>query len=101
MAIPELAERVYASLPSADERFTDMRAFLARHMHAGSKSPTARILGEWALLGYLFQSGKIGAGKGIESVELRLPTHVVSPEQEARLKEEVDAVFQAEGWNFE
>lgn len=47
------------SLPDADPRFADMLAYLRGVRVAGRGSPVPRMLGEWALLGYLLQSGTL------------------------------------------
>lgn len=82
-----LAERLYASLPSDDPRFTELRDYLAAIKTTGQGSPIPRILGEWALLGFLLQTGKIGTGQ--------LPTampnlSIPDPATVAQLRQELD-----------
>lgn len=55
----QIPARLYASLPPEDPRFTEMRTLLQSVKRAGKASPTARMLGEWALLGFLLTTGRI------------------------------------------
>jgi hypothetical protein len=55
-------ERFWCSLPSNDPRFADLRALLVTTKQDGRYSPVARMLGEYALLGYLISTGKLALG---------------------------------------
>jgi hypothetical protein len=81
--------RLYASLPPDDPRFAELRAFVGAVKRTGKASPTARILGEWALLGFLLTTGKIAVGGA--SVELPFPNDLPDP------REILDAKRQLEG----
>lgn len=54
--------RWVASLPDDDPRFAELLAYLEATRGTGRYSPAPRMLGEWALLGFLLQSGKIALG---------------------------------------
>jgi|GEM_PF-2424121 len=56
------SDRFWCSLPSHDPRFADLRASLIATKQDGRYSPIARMLGEYALLGYLLTSGKLPLG---------------------------------------
>lgn len=58
----DMRDRVEASLPADDPRFAEMRSILMRARQMGRSSPAARMLGEWALLGYLLTTGRIALG---------------------------------------
>lgn len=60
--VKELPDRVYVSIPADDPRFAAMRAMLAAVTQRGKNSPVPRMLGEWALLGFLFSTGRIPPG---------------------------------------
>ena len=92
-----LPDRLYASIPHDDPRFTDMRQVLAAVMQRGKGSPVARMLGEWALLGYLLTSGKLGTGELGQT--LSLPTDLPNPQEVLALTRQVEAAAQA--WDFE
>jgi hypothetical protein len=57
-----LYDRIEASVPYDDPRFVELRATLAAVRTRGKNSPTGRMLGEWALLGFLMVNGKIALG---------------------------------------
>lgn len=59
-----------ASLPAHDPRFATMLAYLRGVRVTGRGSPVPRMLGEWALLGFLLQTGQISVGSG-ETPDLR------------------------------
>lgn len=59
----DLSERLRISLPADDPRFDEMRAFLIGIKHQGRGSPMARMLGEYALLGFLLTTGRIALGR--------------------------------------
>lgn len=68
-------DRIEASLPTDDPRFTELRAALSQASVRGRNSPAARMLGEWALLGFLLTTGKIalsGAAAQLESAQADL-----------------------------
>jgi hypothetical protein len=92
-----LPDRLYASIPRDDPRFTEMRQVLAAVMHRGKGSPVARMLGEWALLGYLLTSGKLGTGDLGHA--LPLPTGLPNPQEVLAITQQVEAAAQA--WDFE
>lgn len=56
------ARRWLASLPDDDPRFAEMLAYLEATRTTGRYSPAPRMIGEWALLGFLLQSGKLALG---------------------------------------
>jgi hypothetical protein len=78
MSEQHLPARLYASLPPDDPRFTELRAFLSSVKRSGKASPTARILGEWALLGFLLSTGRLNTGAS-ESGALSLPADLPDP----------------------
>lgn len=57
-----LRDRVEASIPADDPRFTDLRRTLESVRVRGKNSPSGRMLGEWALLGYLLTTGRLVIG---------------------------------------
>jgi hypothetical protein len=57
-----ISDRLYASLPANDPRFTELRAFLAPAVQSDAPDPTERILGEYALLGFLLTTGRLNLG---------------------------------------
>ncbi len=59
-----------ASLPANDPRFDAMLAYLRGVRVTGRGSPVPRMLGEWALLGFLLQTGQIVLG-GSETCDVR------------------------------
>ena len=99
MTESDLPERLYASLPAEDPRFTELRALLATVSRSGRTSPVPRILGEWALLGFLMQSGKLPTSSAGE--RLPLPGDGLSSEAAARQRKEVEQVLDGAGWNFD
>ena len=54
-----LPERLWASLPAYDPRYSELRALLAGVQRRGKDSPVARMLGEYALLGFLMTTGRL------------------------------------------
>ncbi|PDV98550.1 hypothetical protein [Candidatus Chloroploca asiatica] len=52
-------DRYYASVPADDPRFGALREVLAAVKQTGRHSPAARMLGEWALLGFLVTTGHL------------------------------------------
>lgn len=76
MAKPDLSDRYYASIPADDPRFTVLRDVLASVKQVGRHSPASRMLGEWALLGFLLTTGQIhlgGPGSPAPSLSADLP----------------------------
>ena len=61
---PHLPERVYASLPPHDPRFDALRAELEEAQQRGRGSPIPRMVAEYALIGYLYSHGQLGAAPG-------------------------------------
>lgn len=57
-----LPDRIEASLPADDPRFTELRALLASVRTRGKNSPSGRMLGEFARLGYLLTTGQLVVG---------------------------------------
>jgi hypothetical protein len=92
-----LSDRLYASLPGDDPRFTEMREVLAAVIQRGKGSPAARMLGEWALLGYLLSTGKLGIGEGTYAP--MLPTTLPDPQEVLAVKQQVEAA--AHAWDFD
>ena len=97
MADKTLPDRLYASLPSDDPRFTELRQVIAAVIQPGKGSPAARMLGEWALLGYLLTTGKLG-GQGV-SDGIALPSDLPDPEAVLTMTQQVTAAAQA--WDFD
>lgn len=75
----ELGDRYYASIPADDPRFAALREALAAARTSGRHSPAARMLGEWALLGFLLSTGRLTAGAAASTP----PEHDPSRVQEA------------------
>ena len=92
-----LSDRLYASLPADDPRFTEMREVLSAVIQRGKGSPAARMLGEWALLGYLLSTGKLGSGEWSQAS--LLPTTLPNPQDVLAVKQQVEAAAQA--WDFD
>jgi hypothetical protein len=92
-----LSDRLYASIPSDDPRFAEMREVLSAVKQRGKASPTARMLGEWALLGYLLTSGKFGIGD--HGAMLPMPSDLPDPQEVLAIKQQVEAAAQA--WDFD
>ncbi|NNJ10604.1 hypothetical protein EKD04_009710 [Chloroflexales bacterium ZM16-3] len=59
-----------ASLPANDPRFEAMLTYLRGVRVTGRGSPVPRMLGEWALLGFLLQTGQMALGSG-EAPDMR------------------------------
>jgi hypothetical protein len=57
--IVALPERCWASLPADDPRYSELRTLLASIQRRGKHSPVARMLGEYALIGFLITTGKL------------------------------------------
>lgn len=62
IAAKPMPDRVEINIPADDPRFTEMRALIESVRVRGKHSPSARMLGEWALLGYLLTTGKLVIG---------------------------------------
>lgn len=92
-----LSDRLYASLPRDDPRFAEMREVLAAVKQRGKASPTARMLGEWALLGYLLTSGKFGTGE--YGPALPMSAGLPDLQEVLAIKQQVEAAAQA--WDFD
>lgn len=78
-------EHWYASLPLDDPRFDELRTFLASVKKRGRYSPTRRILGEYALLGFLLTTGRLPAGPGpavVPAADLPDPQQVLAARQQ-------------------
>lgn len=97
MAENLLSDRLYASLPSDDPRFAEMREVLLAVKQRGKASPTARMLGEWALLGYLLTSGKFGTGDHGHIGPM--PSDLPDPQEVLAIKQQLESAAQA--WDFE
>jgi hypothetical protein len=65
-----LPERLWASLPADDPRYTELRALLISIQRRGKHSPVARMLGEYALLGFLMASGKLALVSSADQQEI-------------------------------
>jgi hypothetical protein len=81
--------RLYASLPPDDPRFAELRAFLSSVKRTGKASPTARILGEWALLGFLLTTGRLSLAG--ELPPLALPADLPNPNELLQAQRELEA----------
>jgi hypothetical protein len=66
MAGAKLSDRYYASIPGDDPRFAALREVLASVKQTGRHSPASRMLGEWALLGFLLSTGQLLIGDGVQ-----------------------------------
>lgn len=66
----DLSDRYYASIPADDPRFTELREVLASVKQQGRHSPASRMLGEWALLGFLLTTGRIAIAGAVD-----IPSH--------------------------
>ncbi|HEY0606843.1 MAG TPA: hypothetical protein VGD58_28245 [Herpetosiphonaceae bacterium] len=97
MSEKTLPDRLYASLPSDDPRFTELRQVIAAVIQPGKGSPAARMLGEWALLGYLLTTGKLAGDRF--SVGASFPADLPDPEAVLSMTQQVEAAAQA--WDFE
>lgn len=97
MAEKTLPDRLYASLPSDDPRFTELRQVLAAVIQPGKGSPAARMLGEWALLGYLLTTGKLAGDPWSHGATL--PTDLPDPEEVLAITRQVEGAAQA--WDFD
>ncbi|HEX6290233.1 MAG TPA: hypothetical protein VFZ66_13655 [Herpetosiphonaceae bacterium] len=97
MAERALADRLYASIPEDDPRFAELRAVLATVTQRGKGSPVPRMLGEWALLGFLLTSGKLGTGD--LGPTIAMPTDLPDPQEVLAIRQQVAAAAQA--WDFE
>lgn len=64
MSKVDLSDRYYASIPADDPRFTELREVLASVKQHGRHSPASRMLGEWALLGFLLITGRMSISVG-------------------------------------
>jgi hypothetical protein len=96
---PTLSPRLYASLPPDDPRFAELRAFLSSIKRTGKSSPTARMLGEWALLGFLLTTGQIALGSQ-NSAAITLPEGVPDPQEVRAAQQQIaDAVAQLGGFD--
>jgi hypothetical protein len=74
-----------------------MREVLLAVKQRGKASPTARMLGEWALIGYLLTSGKFGTGD--HGQVLPMPAGLPDPQEVLAIKQQVEAAAQA--WDFD
>jgi hypothetical protein len=72
MSTRDLSDRYYASVPADDPRFAELREVLVAVRQTGRHSPASRMLGEWALLGFLLSMGRISIS-GPSSVPFALP----------------------------
>lgn len=89
MSNHQMPSRLYASLPPDDLRFTELRAFLSSVKRTGKASPTARILGEWALLGFLLTTGRLSLAG--ELPPLALPSDLPDPNELLQAQRELEA----------
>lgn len=63
----DLSDRYYASIPADDPRFSELREVLASVKQQGRHSPASRMLGEWALLGFLLTTGRIAIAGAVDT----------------------------------
>jgi hypothetical protein len=89
MEDPTLGARLYASLPPDDPRFAELRAFLSSVKRTGKASPTARMLGEWALLGFLLTTGRMALNGG-ETTVPGLPADLPDPNEVLAAKRQLE-----------
>lgn len=97
MSEKTLPDRLYASLPSDDPRFTELRQVIAAVIQPGKGSPAARMLGEWALLGYLLTTGKLAGDSALPRAVL--PADLPDPEAVLAMTQQVEAA--AHAWDFD
>lgn len=69
METRDFPDRYNASIPADDPRFAELRAVLATVRQNGRHSPATRMLGEWALLGFLLTTRRLRIGDGAALLE--------------------------------
>ncbi|MEN9938816.1 MAG: hypothetical protein RLZZ387_5395 [Chloroflexota bacterium] len=98
METRDFPDRYNASIPADDPRFAELRAVLATVRQNGRHSPAARMLGEWALLGFLLTTGRLKIGEGTALVESG-PDNLPDPRELLAAREHVEvAVAQLGGF---
>lgn len=83
-------DRYYASVPADDPRFGELREVLAAVKQTGRHSPATRMLGEWALLGFLLTTGRLGIGAGVVATA-PLPGELPDPRELLAAKRQLEA----------
>ncbi|NTU80645.1 MAG: hypothetical protein HGA45_14920 [Chloroflexales bacterium] len=90
MGTSELSDRYYASVPADDPRFAELREVLAAVKQTGRHSPASRMLGEWALLGFLLTTGRISVSGGNGATTM-LPGELPDPRELLAAKRQLEA----------
>jgi hypothetical protein len=90
MSLPALSDRYYASIPGDDPRFHELRRVLASVKQTGRHSPASRMLGEWALLGFLLSTGQLGWGEA-QSRGLGFPADLPDPRDVLAARQQLEA----------
>lgn len=85
----DLSDRYYASIPADDPRFSELREVLASVKQQGRHSPASRMLGEWALLGFLLTTGRISISGGAGATTL--PGELPDPRELLAAKRQLEA----------
>lgn len=86
----DLSDRYYASIPADDPRFTELREVLASVKQQGRHSPASRMLGEWALLGFLLTTGQISISGGAWATTM-LTAELPDPRELLAVKRQLEA----------
>jgi hypothetical protein len=86
----DFPDRYYASVPADDPRFGELREVLAAVKQTGRHSPAARMLGEWALLGFLVTTGRISISGGAGATTA-LPGELPDPRELLAAKRQLEA----------
>jgi hypothetical protein len=93
-----LSDRYYASIPGDDPRFGALREVLASVKQTGRHSPASRMLGEWALLGFLLTTGQLALGVS-QPAALPLPVDLPDPVQVLAERRALAAAAQLGGFD--
>jgi hypothetical protein len=86
----DFPDRYYASVPADDPQFGELREVLAAVKQTGRHSPAARMLGEWALLGFLLTTGRISIS-GSNGASTTLPGELPDPRELLAAKRRLEA----------
>lgn len=87
----DFPDRYYASVPADDPRFGELREVLAAVKQTGRHSPAARMLGEWALLGFLLTTGRISISGGAGATTTMMPGELPDPRELLDAKRQLEA----------
>jgi len=86
----DFPDRYYASVPADDPRFGELREVLAAVKQTGRHSPAARMLGEWALLGFLLSTGRLSISESAGAMPI-LPNELPDPRELLAAKRQLEA----------